>query len=100
MKREKVKLTAAAAAMIMAAGTCLVPAAAADMTALQAAPAGVFAQEAGERSNRELNQTILIITHDENIAEQCDRIIVLSDGKIISDEANASAKEEGDSYAI
>ncbi|MDO5477219.1 MAG: YARHG domain-containing protein [Eubacteriales bacterium] len=55
MKREKVKLTAAAAAMIMAAGTCLVPAAAADMTALQAAPAGVFAQEAGERSNRELN---------------------------------------------
>lgn len=45
------------------------------------------------RSNRELKQTTLIITHDEKIAEQCDRIIVLSDGKIISDEANGSPKE-------
>jgi putative ABC transport system ATP-binding protein len=48
------------------------------------------------RSNRELKQTTLIITHDEKIAEQCDRIIVLSDGKIISDEGN-SAQEEADS---
>ena len=45
------------------------------------------------RSNRELKQTILIITHDENIAVQCDRIIVLRDGKIISDEANTAAEE-------
>ena len=45
------------------------------------------------RSNRELKQTVIIITHDENIAEQCDRIIVLSDGKIISDETNGSPKE-------
>ena len=45
------------------------------------------------RSNKELKQTIIIITHDENIAEQCDRILVLSDGKIISDEANAAAEE-------
>ena len=44
------------------------------------------------RSNRELKQTIIIITHDEKIAEQCDRIIVLSDGKIISDEANTTAE--------
>ena len=44
------------------------------------------------RSNRELKQTIIIITHDENIAEQCDRIIVLSDGKIISDETNSPVK--------
>ncbi|MCR4644629.1 MAG: ABC transporter ATP-binding protein [Oscillospiraceae bacterium] len=51
------------------------------------------------RSNRELNQTILIITHDENIADQCDRIIVLSDGKIISDEAKSSPKE-ADSHAV
>lgn len=50
------------------------------------------------RSNRELKQTIIIITHDENIAEQCDRIIVLSDGKIISDEANTTA-EGADSNA-
>ena len=45
------------------------------------------------RSNRELKQTTLIITHYEKIAEQCDRIIVLRDGRIISDEANASPKE-------
>ena len=51
------------------------------------------------RSNKELKQTVLIITHDENIAEQCDRIIVLSDGKIISDEAN-SAVEEADRNEI
>ena len=51
------------------------------------------------RSNRELNQTTLIITHDEKIAEQCDRIIVLSDGKIISDEGN-SAQVEADSNEI
>ena len=37
------------------------------------------------RSNRELDQTMLIITHDENIALQCDRIISLNDGKIVSD---------------
>jgi putative ABC transport system ATP-binding protein len=48
------------------------------------------------RSNRELKQTTLIITHDEKIAEQCGRIIVLSDGKIISDEGN-SAHGEADS---
>ena len=45
------------------------------------------------RSNKELKQTIIIITHDEKIAEQCDRIIVLSDGKIISDGTNGSPKE-------
>ncbi len=45
------------------------------------------------RSNRELKQTIIIITHDEKIAEQCDRIIVLSDGKIISDEGNSAHGE-------
>ncbi len=38
------------------------------------------------KSNREFNQTMLIITHDENIALQCDRIMTLTDGKIIRDE--------------
>jgi len=51
------------------------------------------------RSNRELKQTTLIITHDEKIAEQCDRIIVLSDGRIISDEGGTSP-EEADSNEI
>jgi len=29
-----------------------------------------------------------MITHDENIARQADRLITISDGKIISDERN------------
>lgn len=33
-------------------------------------------------------QTLLIVTHDETIAKQCDRIITLKDGRIISDEKN------------
>ena len=37
------------------------------------------------KSNREFNQTMIIITHDENIALQCDRIITISDGKIVGD---------------
>ena len=41
-----------------------------------------------QQSNREFEQTMIIITHDENIALQCDRIITLSDGKIVSDKLN------------
>ncbi len=37
------------------------------------------------KSNKEFHQTMIIITHDENIALQCDRIITISDGKIVSD---------------
>ncbi|MBQ7902834.1 MAG: ABC transporter ATP-binding protein [Oscillospiraceae bacterium] len=37
-------------------------------------------------SNKEYNQTLIIITHDENIALQADRIIVLQDGAIVRDE--------------
>lgn len=38
-------------------------------------------------SNKNLGQTIIIITHDEKIALEADRIINLEDGKIISDES-------------
>ena len=38
-------------------------------------------------SNRRYNQTLIIITHDEKIALQADRIITVSDGQIIRDEA-------------
>ena len=37
-------------------------------------------------SNRNLEQTILLITHDEKIALEADRIITIEDGKIISDQ--------------
>ena len=36
-------------------------------------------------SNRNLNQTILLITHDEKIALEADRIVTIEDGRIISD---------------
>ena len=44
------------------------------------------------KSNHEFNQTMLIITHDENIALQCDRIITLSDGRIINDQLTGFAE--------
>lgn len=37
-------------------------------------------------SNKEYNQTILIITHDEKIALSADRMIRIDDGEIVSDE--------------
>lgn len=36
-------------------------------------------------SNRNLNQTIILITHDEKAALQADRVITLGDGRIIGD---------------
>ena len=37
-------------------------------------------------SNEKYNQTLIIITHDENIALQADRILAIEDGKITRDE--------------
>ncbi len=37
-------------------------------------------------SNEKYNQTLIVITHDENIALQADRIIAIEDGKITRDE--------------
>ena len=37
-------------------------------------------------SNRNLKQTILLITHDEKIALEADRILTIEDGKIVSDQ--------------
>ena len=38
--------------------------------------------------NKTYKQTILLVTHDEKMALQTDRIIKLQDGKIVQDEAN------------
>ncbi len=38
-------------------------------------------------SNRQYKQTILMVTHDESVALEADRIIKIEDGKIISDKA-------------
>lgn len=37
-------------------------------------------------SNKKYNQTLIVITHDENIALQAQRIIAIEDGKITRDE--------------
>ncbi len=37
-------------------------------------------------SNRNLKQTILLITHDEKVALEADRIVTIEDGSIISDQ--------------
>ena len=38
-----------------------------------------------KESNKKYNQTLIVITHDENIALMADRIIALKDGKIAGD---------------
>ena len=56
-------------------------------------PTGNLDSKAGEkivnllkRSNKEYNQTIIMITHNIEIAKIADRIIKIEDGKIIKDE--------------
>ena len=39
-----------------------------------------------KESHRKYHQTLIIVTHDENIALQADRIITISDGRITRDE--------------
>lgn len=41
-----------------------------------------------KHSNKKYGQTLIVITHDENIALQADRIIRIADGQIVSDERN------------
>ena len=38
-----------------------------------------------KESNKKYNQTLIVITHDENVALQADRIITLNDGRIAGD---------------
>ena len=69
--------------------------------ALMNAPAGVLADEPTgnldstnsqdivdllKYSNRRFEQTLIVITHDESIALQADRILAIEDGKITRDE--------------
>jgi len=39
-----------------------------------------------KESNKKYNQTLILITHDENIALQANRILSIEDGKIVRDE--------------
>ncbi|GAA0698879.1 ABC transporter ATP-binding protein [Marinobacterium maritimum] len=53
---------------------------------------GILVLDAIERVNRELGTTTVVITHNVDIAQMADRVIRLSDGRIISDEANPDKK--------
>lgn len=43
-------------------------------------------------SNKKYGQTLLVITHDENIALQADRVIAIEDGRIVRDERMRGAR--------
>lgn len=43
-------------------------------------------------ANRRYQQTLLLITHDEKIALMADRILILADGRLVSDERLKDAK--------
>ena len=45
-------------------------------------------------SNRNLKQTIPLITHDENIALEADRIVTIEDGRIIRDQKRVADNVE------
>ena len=44
-------------------------------------------------SNKKYEQTLLVITHDENIANQADRIITIHDGRIVDDQVVNKQKD-------
>jgi lipoprotein-releasing system ATP-binding protein len=48
---------------------------------------------------REINEssgtTFLIVTHDPRLAQRCDRIVELVDGRIVSDRPNAEVVRRG-----
>ena len=48
---------------------------------------GNLVMEIFHKINREHGKTVILITHNENLAKQTDRIVTLSDGEIISDKA-------------
>lgn len=47
-----------------------------------------------QRFNRELGTTILVVTHDTRIADRCQRIIELVDGRVLRDEPNPNWRPE------
>ena len=46
-------------------------------------------------SNRELKQTLIVITHDEDIALMADRVIAIEDGRLVRDERRRDAAVYG-----
>lgn len=40
-------------------------------------------------SNKQFKQTLIVITHDEDVALMADRVIAIEDGRVVSDERRA-----------
>jgi putative ABC transport system ATP-binding protein len=56
---------------------------------------GVEIMELFQSLHRENGQTVILVTHDAHVARHTNRIIKLSDGKIVSDEVNANPIKAG-----
>ena len=54
---------------------------------------GAHVLEMLESLNRREGATLVLVTHDEALAVQADRVITLSDGRIVSDEINQAEPE-------
>ncbi len=51
---------------------------------------GVVVLEAIDRVNRELGTATVVITHNAAIAGMADRVVRLADGRVVSEERNAT----------
>lgn len=56
---------------------------------------GVEIMDLFQSLHRENGQTVILVTHDAHVARHTDRIIKLSDGKIVSDEVNPNPIKAG-----
>lgn len=56
---------------------------------------GVEIMDLFQRLHKENGQTVILVTHDSYVARHTERIIKLSDGKIISDEVNTNPIKAG-----
>ena len=48
------------------------------------------------RMNREKGITLIVVTHDEDLASKCDRVIELKDGRVIRDEFRQDGQDKQD----
>jgi putative ABC transport system ATP-binding protein len=46
-----------------------------------------------QKLNKELGRTIILITHEQEIAEHADRILVIKDGQLLEDKTNYTKRE-------